>query len=251
MLNKLFKKMLSIALIFIITATPVFAKNSLKTTGEIAHEFNVMNMPEYIVIKTKEEINIKDIITIPQNAIISADVLEAQKERRWHKSGFIVCRLDKYLIEETGEEFDVSDKSIYFAVRKYEALDKQEAAILTGEIILTQAASIVGSCFIFFAPVDILYFFTKGAIQREKHPNWFKAGVSNAYDNSIFWFCLKGKPIDIEKNQLIKIKGLKQEKALKLRQQITKRKEKQSAKEEKRRIKQNIKKLKNSANSKQ
>ena len=177
------KKIAAIILIFVLFCNTVFASGTTKFYGGIQNEFLVNNeIPEYVNFIIKDDINIDEEITIPAGALISAKVYQYQKERRWHKSGFFVCSLTKYSLTE-GEDVDISDKDIYFIVRKYEALDKKEAGILTAEIVLTQAASIVASCFIVFAPVDIAYFFTKGAIIRKKHPNWFKSGVMEAYDN--------------------------------------------------------------------
>ena len=135
-------------------------------------------------------------------------------------------------------------------------LNKKEAVILGIELTTLTAAS-------FFAPgVDIGYFFIKGAILRKKHPNWFKAGVSNAYDNSICWFWLKGKPINLNVEDEIKVKEIKTEKAEKLIAAIDKRNQKEEIKtakkiesknkketkkqikEEKKRLKQEVKEAK-------
>jgi hypothetical protein len=133
-----------------------------------------------------------------------------------------------------GDEIDISDKDIYFVVRKYESLNKKEAGIIGTELVLTQAASIVASCFIIFAPVDIAYFFTKGAIVRKKNPNWFKSGVMEAYDNSIFWFQLKGKPIELAEGDEIKLQSISKEKAEKINNKIEKRNYKKELKKQKR-----------------
>ena len=71
--------------------------------------------------------------------------------------------------------------------------------------------------------LDIGYFFAKGAILRKKDKNWFKAGVKNAYDNSIFWFPQKGKPIELTDNDQVQIKDIKSEKVEKLAEKIDKR----------------------------
>jgi hypothetical protein len=132
--------------------------------------------------------------------------------------------------ELSDETIDISDKNLYIIVRKYEPVNKKEVVITSTEIVLAQAAS-------FFAPgVDILYFFTKGAIQRKKHPNWFKAGVSNAYENSICWFWLKGKPIDLNAGDEVKIKSIDKEKVEKLSKAIEKREIREAKQREKREI---------------
>ena len=224
------------------------AKDSLKMYGNINHEISLQSLPDTIKIQTIEEYTLADGTVIPKNAIVESDILQVQRERRWHKSGYILCKLKSYQLDDETEPVDLSDKNIYFAVRKYKKIEGKEAAILTTEIIITQAAGIVGSCFIFFAPVDIAYFFTKGAIRREKHHNWFKAGVHDAYDNSICWFWLKGKPIELKEMESVKIQKVPEKKAIKLESQIAKRNEKLAikngkkqakleAKEEKRQIK--------------
>ncbi len=244
------KRLISIFLLFIMITSPVIAEENIKIISEITHDFNLSAKPEYVVLRTKEDINLEDGTIIPQNTLLTAEVMEAQKERRWHKSGFIVCKLNTYLVNEESETVDISDKNIYLIAKKYEAVNKKDAAILTSELVLTQAASIVGSCFIIFAPVDIVYFFTKGAITKEKDPNWFKSGVSCAYDNSICWFWLKGKPIDLKENDSVKLKSVKEKRALKLTKQIEKRNAKQAIKDKKKQAKLEQKQIKKKAKAK-
>ena len=230
------KKSLILFLVCIMTFAPAMAKDNLKLYGNINHEFSFQSLPDTVKIRTSEEYVLPDGTVIPQNAVVESKILQVQRERRWHKSGYILCKLQSYQLDEA-EPVDLSDKNLYFAVRKYQKIDSKEAAILTTEIVLTQAAGIVGSCFIFFAPVDIAYFFTKGAIKREKHHNWFKAGVHDAYDNSICWFWLKGKPIELEESESVKFQSVPEKKAIKLESQISKRNAKWAIKEEKKRVK--------------
>ena len=228
------KRLFACFLIMVLTLLPVSAAEKVKSYGKIQHDYSINKTSEKVVFSTDKDISIDNIVNIPKGSVITAEFCQSRAERRWHKSAYIICKLLCYIPPETVDAIDVSESDIYFAIRKYEMLDKKEAAILSTEIVLTQAASIVGSCFIIFAPVDIAYFFAKGAIQREKHPNWFKAGVYNAYDNSIFWFWLKGKNIELSEGDGIKIQSMKKNKAQKLTEKITKVKEKNSIKNQKR-----------------
>lgn len=226
-MRKFLRQFIVIFLLFTIAILPVNAKDNIKLITHIDDRFYLSNIPSEVYFRTIKKITLLNEITIPQRSIVTAEVLQAQKERRWHKSGYILCKIKSYTLEYTNETFDISDKNIYLVARKYEPVNKKEASILATEILLTQAAS-------FFAPgVDILYFFTKGAILREKDPNWFKAGVSNAYDNSICWFWLKGKPINLNKDEKVQLKSIKEDKALKLKTQIERRKAKQLIRDEK------------------
>ena len=237
------KKLLIILIVFGISISTANAKstkekNNIKFVAQIHQDFSTQSLPEEVNFKTIKRMTLLNKIEIPQRSILTTQTVQAQKERRWHKSGYILCKLKSYTPETQEEPIDVSDNNIYMIVRKYEPIDKKEAAIIGTEIVLAQAAS-------FFAPgTDILYFFTKGAIQRKKNPNWFKAGVSNAYDNSICWFWLKGKPIEVEAGQLIAIKDIKEEKVYKLKEQIEKRNEKLAIKNEKKALKAEKKLLK-------
>ena len=223
-MREFFKNLIILFFVFSIITSPAFAKEKVRIISNLSDNFSVTEMPDEIHFKTPKKVTIQN-VTIPQRSIVTAQTIQAQKERRWHKSGYILCKVTNYLTEYD-ELIDVSDKDIYLVARKYEPVNKKAATILATEIILAQAAAV-------FAPgVDILYFFTKGAIIREKHYNWFKAGVSNAYDNSICWFWLKGKPIDLEKDDQIQIKQIKEEKVFKLKDQIEKRKAKQAIKDE-------------------
>ena len=125
------------------------------------------------------------------------------------------------------EKINLEDKEIYLTARKFEPIDPKEAVIIGTELAAAFSAS-------YFIPgIDIAYFFTKGAILRKKHPNWFRAGVSNVYDNSICWFWLKGKPVELAENADVSLKGIDKERAYKLKSQIEKRK----ARQERRRLK--------------
>ena len=217
--------------------TDALAQKTPKYIAKINHEYNASQQPvEIINFSSNEDIKVDDNLTISKGANLTAQVLEFQKERRWHKSGFIVCKILSY--EQNGEIIDVQDKDIHYTIRKYEKLNPKEAIIIGTELVVFTGASL-------FAPgVDVGYFFTKGAIQRQKHYNWFKAGVHNAYDNSIFWFGLKGKPIELSKNDEIKIKPLNKQKAHDISAKIEYRKHKARFKKEKAFVKAEIKEIK-------
>ena len=240
-MKQFLKKSLILFFVYTLIFSPVMAKENLKMYGNIYHEFSTQNIPDVVYVQTQSDNALPDGTIIPEGSKVCFELMQVQKERRWHKSGYILCKLKDYTPEGEDAPIDLSDKNIYLAVRKHEPIDSKEAAILTTEIILTQAAGIVGSCFIFFAPVDIAYFFTKGAIRREKHHNWFKAGVYDAYDNSIFWFWLKGKPIELQETDAVKVQMLSEKKALKLEKQIAKRNLNQTIRDEKRAFKQEAK----------
>lgn len=223
-----FRKLFAVfILLAFMSGMPSYAKSKVNFISNINHDFSTSNMPEVVQFKTIKKITVADGIVIPQRSIITAQTIESQKERRWHKSGYIICKVMNYVTEYDEKMYDISDMNLYFVAKKYEPVNKKAVAILTTEILLTQAAS-------FFAPgVDILYFFTKGAIIREQHPNWFRAGVANAYENSICWFWLKGKPIELVTDDKVRIKDISEEKAMILKEQILERKEKQTLRDNK------------------
>ena len=239
-----FIKQLIVIILFAIFCMPVsYAEDLMHTTGSINHEFSMSKQPEYVYLKNSNEIVANNEVIIPKNSVLKLKTLCARKERRWHKSGFILTKLESYTAENSDIPYNISEENIYLAVRKYEPINKKEAAILATEIIVFTGAS-------YYAPgVDIAYFFTKGAILRQKHHNWFKAGVYNAYDNSIFWFWLKGKPIELEKDSKIKIQSVDEGKIDKLTSQINKYNEKQEFKAQKKRNNKLKKETKNVLNS--
>lgn len=218
-MREFLSKILIITLVFMIGTGNVFAKNNIEMIADVDSHFSIkyQDLPEIIQFRTAQARTIPDVVSIPEGSLITLRVVKAQRELRWHKSGFILCKMESYTPEITDVPIDVSDKDIYLAVRKYEKLNKKEAIIIGTELVLATGAS-------FFAPgVDIGYFFIKGAIQRQKHPHWFKAGVHNAYDNSICWLWLKGKPIELEKGEQIKVKDVKAKKVDKLIAKMEKR----------------------------
>ena len=238
------KKIITIFLITIFVFSfgfnEVYAKNNIKAIADVDSTFSIkyQDLPDIIQFKTTQTKTIPDVLSIPEGSVVTLKVIKAQRELRWHKSGFILCKLVSYTPEITNIPVDVSDKEIYLTIRKYEEIDKKEATFIGIELVLAQGAS-------FFAPgVDIGYYFIKGAIQRKKHPHWFKAGVHNAYENSICWFWLKGKPIELEPGEQVKIKDVKPEKVEKLIAKMEKRADKQNIKAAKRLAKKDKKALK-------
>lgn len=218
------KRLLIVIIILLLSFNPVLAQEKIKIIAKINQEFSIEAIPAQVEFKTIKKTKIEDDVIIPQRSIITADVLQAQSARRWHKSGFIVCRVEYFITDYYNELVDLSDKNIYFIARKYEQVKGKDVAITGTEIVLSQAASL-------FAPgVDIVYFFTKGAIQRKKNKNWFKAGVSNAYENSICWFWLKGKTIELDEQESVSLNEISEKRALKLKSQIDKRSMKRNQK---------------------
>ncbi len=235
------KKILSTILVMMLTASFVSAKNNINIIADVESDFTIktQELPDEISFKTKEIKKITDDLSIPEGAILTLEILNSQRELRWHKSGLILCKLKNYQTELSEEPIDVADKDIYLVVRKYEPINGKEATITGIELVFAQGAS-------FFAPgVDIAYYFTKGAIQRKKDPNWFKAGVHNAYENSICWFWLKGKPFELSDDDMVQIKNIKPKKAEKLSAKIDKRNsrfERQASKRLSKRDSKNLKK---------
>ena len=233
----MFKKLISIFLLLAFASSPICAKNPVNSKAEVHIDYNIEdNEIKTIEFSPEQNIRISKYVDIPPYARIKAQIIQSQKERRWHKSGFLICKLINFSLE--GITVDISKYDTYLVIRKYEPIDKKEAAILATEIIVLQGAS-------FFAPgVDVGYFFLKGAIQRKKHPNWFLAGVSNAYDNSIFWFWLKGKPINLSKADEVKLKYLERDEAHDLSAKVAYRKHKKSFRKEKKIVRKEIKTIK-------
>ena len=222
------KKFIIIFLISIMTVLPVSAKSPVRAQARMTSDYSIgENAPIEIKFMPGRKVNFGRGVNVQSKSVITAEVYQAQKEKRWHKSGFVICKLMSYTEPDSEEEIDISNRDIYMVARKYERIDPKEAAIIGTEITTTSIASI------FIPGVDIAYFFTKGAIQREKHPNWFRAGVSNAYDNSICWFWLKGKPIDVQSGDEIQLVSIKKTKARKIKAKADKKLAKQEKKLEK------------------
>lgn len=231
-MRALIKKFLSVLIIFSFVLLPVSAEDKMKLYGNINDGFTLdyQDLPEEISFVLTEAKKVREDLIIPEESVVTLEVINARRNLRWHVSGLILCKLKNYIPLATKTPVDLSEQDIYMVVRKYEPIKGKDAAILTTEIILTQAAGIVGSCFIFFAPVDVAYFFTKGAIQRKKHPHWFRAGVMDAYDNSIFWFQLKGKPIELNDGDAVSVKEMSMKRAMKFDNKIQQRKMKEDEK---------------------
>ena len=221
---KNYKKYLIAILLLSFAFVPAFAKED-KPIGTIQQQISLEGMPQGISFITGAELKLLGgKVIIPKGSTVYAKVIDSQGERRWHKSGFIICKLKGYTTpnpQNTEDEdyTNIERKDIYMVARKYEAIDKKQAGKTAAEVTATTAAGIV------IPGIDIAYYFTKGMIKKQDDLTRFKSGVHCAYENSIFWFWLKGKPIDLEENASIKFTEISEERAEKLQEQIEKRKE--------------------------
>ena len=213
------KKIFTFLIVFTFVMTPVLAAENIKMLADVNSKFDLhsQDLPKEISFVVAETKSIPDIITIPEDSVVTVDIVNAEIERRWHKSGFIIGKIKSYQPEGMENPIDISDRELYVVVRKYEPVNAKEAWILGTEIVVMSGAS-------FFAPgVDVGYFFLKGMITGDYHPNRFVSGVHSAYENSICWFWLKGKPIDLAENDLATAKGISEKKAKKLIKKVEKR----------------------------
>ena len=226
-------KIIILIVLFIFTAFPVVAREN-KNIAKMESEFSLENLEEKITFYNNENIYVFD-KKIPKGSIIEAQVVQSERPKSWHRSGFLICKVLSYTI---GDKIrNVEDKNVYFIIRKYEPINKKEVAITVVEVVVATGAGVI------IPGVDIAYYFTKGAILRKTNPNWFKAGVMNAYDNSICWFWLKGKPIDLSKNDEIKLKYIEPLEARDLSAKIKYKKDKISFKKERKIIKTEVKEI--------
>jgi len=216
-------KYIALALILAYTVVPTQALQQ-KQIATVQEQIEIDGMPKGISFVNNTELRLlngEEII--PEGSTIYAHVVDTQGERRWHKSGFVICNLRGY--EKNGRYHDV-DNNIYMVGRKYEPIDKKEAAKTAAEITATTAAGII------VPGADIAYYFTKGMIKKKEDCTRFKSGISTAYENSIFWFWLKGKPLDLEDNASLSFKEITKDEAKELQEKIKLRKEKSERMEE-------------------
>ncbi len=210
------KKLIILILLFAnIFSLPVCAKNAKTYTDKIniIDNFNTeIIQPETIGFKTRHSMILNN-TAIPKNSTVNLEVIRFQKEKRWHRAGFILCKLKSYQ-KQNSRIVDVSDKNIYLEIRKYEKINPIKAAWTGIEIAGGSVASV------FLPGCDVAYFFLKGLIFRDKTKNVFLSGVSSAYDNSIFWFPQKGKPIDLKINEPIRLKVINSYKAAYIKNKI-------------------------------
>lgn len=154
------------------------------------------SISDYIEFRTLSDVHFKD-FDIPLGSLVKVRINTTGKERRFHKSGFVTF----YFIEygENGQEISIEDRNICGVARKYEKINGKDATFTGAELAVSTTAGLL------IPGIDILYYFTKGAIQNTKADTRFKSGVHNAYDNSIMWFFLKGKPIKLVQNEFVAV----------------------------------------------
>lgn len=194
---KNFKLLLLFLGIIFISALPVLAVDGVKFHSEMCSYYNpTTDINNVITFKPFSDINYNG-VNIKKDSIVKAKVESSEDAKRFHKSGFIKI---KFLEVNNNNCIDcLADKNLYGIARKYDKIDKKEAAKTGAELTTTTVAG-------FLLPgIDIAYYFVKGAIQNTKADTRFKSGVHNAYDNSIMWVFLKGKSIELTQGDMITI----------------------------------------------
>lgn len=209
------KKIIAVILMLMITFMPVSAEDFPKIVATMNSEFRIAKKTENIEFTLNEDLYIDENTTIPKYSKVNAEIYKSQVEKRLHKSGYFICILKNYITEDS-QYNDISKKGIYLIGRKHEPLDPVDIAT-TGAEFTTM--TLVG---ILIPGSDIAYYFVRGAVQRNKHHNWFKSGVSNAYDNSVFWLFEKGKPINLKSEDEISIMQITKEDAEEIKNEMEK-----------------------------
>lgn len=192
------KKGLVLFICFMFISMPAFAVRGVKFIVESCCDFNPKEVvATNLTFKTESEVQFDSDLIIPENSLITAKFISSKSERRFHKSGFFTCKLVKYT--KDGQDVYVKNRNMKMIGKRYDKVDGVEAAETGAEFTATTVAG-------FLLPgVDIAYYFIKGAIQNTKADTRFKSGVHNAYDNSIMWIFLKGKPIVFAKGDSLSI----------------------------------------------
>lgn len=207
------KIILMLLLVLFLVPNGAYAYKKTKVNALIK-EIGVDNDNRQIIyLKTEGDSELKNIAYLPEKAMIKAEVCLVQKEKRWHKHAYALLRLIEFVPDESDESVNLYDDNLYLVARRYIPVDFPDAAGTGIELGATTAASF------FFPGIDIAYYFAKGAIKRDNNPNWFKSGVSEAYDNSIFWFIQKGRTIKLEEEAEVQLKTISSRKVNKLLKQ--------------------------------
>ena len=111
-MREFFKKFLVLIFIFTLTFSPVCAKEKLKMYGNINHEFCTDVLSDKVSVRLNEENIMPDGTVIPAGSVLTCEIMQVQKERRWHKSGYILSKLKSYQSAGDVEPVDMSDKNI-------------------------------------------------------------------------------------------------------------------------------------------
>jgi len=190
-------KRLFITFIMVFALGVAYASDGVKFRAEMLCDFDPDNIAQVSVkFKPLSDVSYSD-IELPTNSTVTVSVISTQSEKRFHKSGFFRFNIDS--CESNGTCVKIYNPNVVGVGKKYDQIDKKEAAKTGAELTTTTVAG-------FMLPgVDLAYYFVKGAIQNEKADTRFKSGIHNAYDNSVFWFFMKGKPISLKQGDLITV----------------------------------------------
>lgn len=112
--------------------------------------------------KLNEPLLLDNFRELSTESIIKLNVFDVRAEKRFHKSGYFRGCIISYQIPSEKEVYFLDGEQVCFLGKKYEAIDKVEAAVNSAEFAATTAAG-------FMMPgSDIIYYFTRGAIQNKK-----------------------------------------------------------------------------------
>lgn len=196
------KRILTYIFIIFLFVQPAFSHENTKVIGQLQDELSTETIGKSIPLTLTTSWEIDEKTNISQGSIINIYIENSSKEKRFHRSGFFIGKLLNYSDPITKETTNIEEKNILVVGRKYDEINASDVAKTGTEFTAT---TIVG----FLVPgSDIVYYFTKGAIKNETGTR-FKSGVHCAYDNSIFWLILKGKPINLQKGDYVILKSPK------------------------------------------
>ena len=105
---KIFKNILWIFALFLVVLTPAYAKD--ESIGTVQQQINSEQMPNGISFIAQTELKLSDgRVSIPKDSTVYAYITNNQGERRWHRGGFIICKLKGYTMPDKAETEFVDD----------------------------------------------------------------------------------------------------------------------------------------------
>ena len=185
------KKFLLIILsLFILT--PAFAADH-KVVIECLQGFSTDEPSAKISGKVIEPILFDNGIVFDKGTIFYGDVVSVVEQKRAKRNAYMIVKPTAYL---TGFELkEIKQEGWQAKVTGYTPFDLKTKATDVGVSVVNH----------FVEGVSMAYHFSKGFIKPKEDTSRLKSGAQNAYENSIFSYVSEGKPLVVNKGDLIEL----------------------------------------------
>ena len=175
----------------LICIQPVYSAEVLKV--EALSSFSTAKPVEFISLKAMNSVTLDENVTIPEGVIVKGRITDVKSPKRLKRNATFSVIPVSYT-DENGNEVQITEEYTGKFSPKFE-IDKGELA--------KSAALSVGDHFV--QGVSMGYHAIEGAVKNEEG-NRFKSSAVSVYENSIFSYISKGSELEIREHDLFSLR---------------------------------------------